>query len=194
MFKKFSQWFDDPPPSIAPENHICDAQGCNKEGIYRAPKSRYHLEKSMNEWYWLCLQHVRQYNQSWNYYVHMSEGEIVQERQKDLVWDRPSWTVSHSSSKTWFHETIKDPFGFFATGAISSPETVSEQGQALALLQLTMPFTLNELRTNYRMLVKKYHPDMNQQTLEAEEMIRKLNQAYAYLQKMITVPLTNTVE
>ncbi len=102
MFKKFTQWFDNPPPHVAPENHLCDYQGCTVQGIYRAPKSRDQLERGKNDWYWLCLPHIRLYNQSWNYYSHMTESEIVQERHSDITWDRPTWSFSSPSKQPLF--------------------------------------------------------------------------------------------
>ena len=45
-------------------NKICDASNCNHEGIYPAPKSRDQL----NEYYFFCLDHIRDFNKSWNYF------------------------------------------------------------------------------------------------------------------------------
>lgn len=183
MFKKFSQWFDNPPPQTAPKDHLCDFQGCTAVGLYRAPKSRDHLENATNEWYWLCLEHIRIYNQSWNYYSQMSEAQINYERQKDITWDRPTWSFTTKTDPFSFQDMFKDPFGFFTTSALPSPAPLTPEQQALALLELTRPFSLQELRTNYRRLVKKYHPDTNQNNPHAEEMMRKINQAYTCLKK-----------
>ena len=40
-------------------------------GEYRAPKGRERL----NEYFWFCLNHVREYNKAWDYYAGMSERE-----------------------------------------------------------------------------------------------------------------------
>lgn len=185
MFKKFTQWFDNPPQKNAPDNRLCDHPGgCSEAGLYRAPKSRDHLEKGVNDWYWLCLHHIRDYNNSWNYYKNMSEEQINTERTNDVTWDRPSWAFGDQNPIPKFN--FKDPFGFFEDGKsnnASPPPPVKEQ-EALALLELSIPFTKEQLQKNYRRLAKKYHPDANKDDAEAEEMIRRINQAYSSLQKI----------
>ena len=42
----------------------CAAKDCNAEGVYPAPKSR----DALRDYIWFCLDHVRAYNKSWNYY------------------------------------------------------------------------------------------------------------------------------
>ena len=43
---------------------LCAAIGCRYEGLYPAPKSRDELR----DYIWFCLDHIRAYNKSWNYY------------------------------------------------------------------------------------------------------------------------------
>ncbi|WP_156962141.1 J domain-containing protein [Candidatus Paracaedibacter symbiosus] len=186
MFRKFTQWFDNPPPKNAPDNHPCDYQNCVERGIYRAPKSRHQLDKGVNDWHWLCLGHVRDYNSSWNYYTNMSETEIVNERQSDITWDRPTWSLGDQPQNKIFQYKFEDPFGFFESQPKNNSvnNTINPNQDALDLLGLRIPFTREQLQKNYRQLVKKYHPDTNRDNPEAEEMIRRLNQAYSRLQKM----------
>ena len=42
----------------------CAAIGCRDEGLYPAPKSR----DALRDYIWFCLDHIRAYNKSWNYY------------------------------------------------------------------------------------------------------------------------------
>jgi DnaJ-domain-containing protein 1 len=187
MFRKFTQWFDNPPPKSAPENYPCDHQGCIEAGVYRAPKSRHQLNKGANDWYWLCLIHIRDYNNAWNYYSNMSESEVWEERHSDVTWDRPTWSVENNQKNQSFQYKFNDPFGFFGDTHTAAPTPSKNPDQeALDTLQLSIPFTRQELRVNYRKLVKQYHPDTNKDNPAAEEMIRKLNQAYSHLQKMIS--------
>ena len=46
----------------------CDRIDCNKEGEFRAPKSRILL----NEYYFFCLKHIKEYNKSWDFYKGLS--------------------------------------------------------------------------------------------------------------------------
>ncbi len=75
----------DPPP----QTRRCDIPGCNEAGEHRAPKSRDRL----NQYYWFCLEHVRQYNAAWDYYAGMSIDEIEAHRRADQTWRRPSWPL-----------------------------------------------------------------------------------------------------
>ncbi|MCK6450632.1 MAG: J domain-containing protein [Alphaproteobacteria bacterium] len=75
----------DPPP----QTRRCDIPGCNEAGEHRAPKARDRL----NQYYWFCLEHVRQYNAAWDYYAGMSIDEIEAHRRADQTWRRPSWPL-----------------------------------------------------------------------------------------------------
>lgn len=203
-FRKFSQWFDRPigKASNKPEGRSCAYPGCSDEGTYRAPKSRYHLESGVDDWYWFCLTHIRDYNARWNYYDHMSEEQIDQERRADITWQRPSWPLG-SSHNPWrqvagakrqasapFGPSFQDPFGLFSEGPPSqtayqspfAPESPEET--ALAALGLSYPFSQNDLRKKYRLLVKKHHPDANKGSRESEEAIKRINEAYKILKKV----------
>ena len=65
----------------------CDVSGCPHRGDYKAPKSRYELK----EYYWFCLDHVKEYNQNWDFFKGMSRAEIEYNMSKTVVWDRPTW-------------------------------------------------------------------------------------------------------
>ncbi|MEB3701565.1 DnaJ domain-containing protein [Candidatus Bealeia paramacronuclearis] len=54
------------------KTRLCDHGGCEQEGEYRAPKSPHNLR----EYYWFCLEHIRDYNKSWDYYKDMPPEEI----------------------------------------------------------------------------------------------------------------------
>jgi len=188
----------------APSNRkerTCGYAGCVDEGTYRAPKSRYHLEAGINDWYWFCLAHIRDYNARWNYYNNMSEAEIELERRADATWQRPSWPLGtgfESSQKIGYKSKaqvnysdrfFEDPFNLFAY-SFSSPFSQefppsSPQAKALKLLQLSFPFSKLELQKRYRELVKKYHPDINGSSLEAENAIKHINEAYHMLKEWI---------
>ncbi len=82
----------DPDPE-AP-GQPCDAPGCLNHGEYRAPKSRTNLRA----FYWFCLEHVREYNASWDFYKGMSPGEIEQQVRADTHWQRPTWPLRRWAS------------------------------------------------------------------------------------------------
>ena len=51
---------------------ICDSPKCKEKGEYRAPKSRVML----NEYFYFCLDHIKEYNKSWDFYKGMSVEQI----------------------------------------------------------------------------------------------------------------------
>ena len=50
----------------------CQWKGCNHPGTHRAPKGR----GRDGEYFVFCLDHVRQYNASYNYFDGMSNAEV----------------------------------------------------------------------------------------------------------------------
>jgi curved DNA-binding protein CbpA len=61
-----------------------------------------------------------------------------------------------------------------------------EQRKAFALMDLKPDVTLAELKTRYKILVKKHHPDVNHGNKDAEERFKIISQAYTLLKNTIT--------
>ncbi len=170
----------------------CDQPGCTEPGEHRAPKSRDRL----NEYYWFCLEHVRAYNRSWNYYAGMNEQEIEREIRLDTVWRRPSWPLNGGTVQSRWYRFAKgrigDTFGPFAgEGGREEPPRApqpppdSPEGRALRVMGLEVPLTLTRLKARYKELVKQHHPDMNGGDRVAEERLKDINDAYATLRKIV---------
>ena len=51
----------------------CDWHGCKEKGTHRAPKGRDHE----NEYWRFCLAHVREYNQSYNFFKGMNDAAVM---------------------------------------------------------------------------------------------------------------------
>jgi len=157
----------------------CDHPGCAELGGYRAPRSRVNLE----EYYWFCLDHVRTYNATWNYYQGMSEAEIEAEIRNDTTWQRPSWPLGNKRGE----RSMRDPFGFFDEGGEAKPDEKSRkrpataEEQALVVFAIEPPFTVVALKARYKELVKLHHPDIHGGDKAAEERLKSINQAYATL-------------
>ena len=91
---------------------LCDQPGCTEEGLYRAPKSRDRL----TDYYVFCLDHVRDYNSTWDYYRGMSQDQIEAHIRYDTVWQRPTWPLGNFGSHRGGDplDAIRDGYGFFA--------------------------------------------------------------------------------
>jgi hypothetical protein len=172
----------------------CDHPACSEVGLYPAPKGRDRLR----EFYWFCLEHVRTYNSTWNYYAGMAEPEIETHIRHDTVWQRPTWPLGRWGSRHRRGFTLHDGFGpIFGdgepeagartrreNGSSARPEErarLAEHERALAVLELKWPVTLNEIKVRYKVLVKKLHPDANGGDKAAEEHLKVVNQAYSTL-------------
>jgi DnaJ-domain-containing protein 1 len=157
----------------------CDFPGCPEEGQYPAPKSRTRL----NERYYFCLDHVREYNKKWNYFDGFSEDEMYKQMQKDIVGDRPTWPSSISVKlEARLHDFIRK---FTKENRASphkkAPTSLSKEAQALQVLGLPPQTDTKTIKTRYRELVKKYHPDKNPDNPKAAERFKIIAEAYMIL-------------
>jgi len=175
-------------PDVMADARICDWPDCQGVGAYRAPRSR----KDLNDFHWFCMDHVRRYNKSWNYYEGMSDKQVEADLRYDTTWNRPSWPFASMERPLNYKGPgpEMDDFGG-AFGQTGEPEgdpgpgrrfePDSPQSQAMAVLDLTPPVTLEIIKRRYKELVKRYHPDANGGDKAAEEKFKQISQAYATL-------------
>lgn len=170
----------------------CDVPGCAHPGDYKAPKSRYDLR----DYYWFCLDHVRVYNQNWDFFKGMTPGEIEYHMHRTATWDRPTWRMTQAGmneerarEKIHAHFTAGDGvYGDFTmngdTGKAEAHIDVNTiphpSTEALLVLDLQPPVTWDEVKTRYKTLAKQFHPDTNKAP-GAEERLKKINFAYTIL-------------
>ena len=170
----------------APQNEgcerECDCVGCHERGEYRAPKDR-----KLKEYYWFCLKHVQEYNAKWNYYDGTSPDEEAENEQKRTRRFRFSSGVKYN-----FGFDAKGDFRFFDDynpdfSAADSRFSTAEDIQSLKVMELQAEgLTLDVLKKQYKKLVKKYHPDVNQNDKSAEEKFKLISVAYKHLSRKLT--------
>lgn len=155
----------------------CAWPGCERSGDYPAPRSREELRNFI----WFCLEHVREYNRRWDYFAGMSAAEIDAHRAADYTWHRPTWRLGAGFTAAAFR--FRDLHGLFggADGGPRPSRPRSRGEEMMAVLGLEPGFTLTELKQRYKMLVKKYHPDLNGGDKASEERLKSINEAYTYL-------------
>jgi hypothetical protein len=170
---------------------VCEHPGCAAAAEFRAPKSRSQL----HQYRWFCLEHVREYNAKWDFYAGMNETEIEAQIRADQTWRRPTWRVgarSDGRAQDPF-EVLLDPYDILADSEVrrargrhvpAQPNnlTPAEQ-QALSILDLTWPQTLDAVKVRYKQLAKKHHPDANGGDKDAEERLKLINRAYTTLRQ-----------
>lgn len=157
----------------------CDFPGCGEAGLYPAPKSRQRL----NDRYHFCLDHVREYNKKWNYFEGFSEDEMYNQMRKDMVGDRPTWPSSIPLKlEARLHEFIRkftkdNP----NTNMPPVKAAVTKEAQALETMGLGPQSDTKSIKSRYRELVKKYHPDTNPDNPKAVERFKIISEAYMIL-------------
>ncbi|MGE0226167.1 MAG: J domain-containing protein [Acetobacteraceae bacterium] len=171
------------PDPAAPPGRPCDMPDCPASGEYRAPKSR----KTLNEYWWFCLPHVREYNSSWDYYKGMTPAQMEAELRADTAWQRPSWPLGRLGANAWDDEVMRDPLRILAESRLNQArkrqpdKAPAELREPLATLGLTWPTTLDAVKSRYKELAKRHHPDANGGSRDAEERLKTINLAYATL-------------
>ena len=171
-----------PRTDSAAPTRCCEHPGCPEGADYRAP----HSPGELDQFRWFCLEHVRAYNASWNYYAGMNEREIEREIRHDAVWQRPTWPLG-ARVGSLYGARIKG-FGLFDLDEETGGKTeekrrrpLSPQEEALLVFELQPPFTQAGLKARYKQLVKLHHPDSHGGDKEAEERLKIINRAYATL-------------
>ncbi len=173
---------------------LCDHPGCAAPASHRAPQARTRL----NDFYWFCLDHIREYNRNWNYCTGMTDTQVESEIRNDTVWRRPSWPLGTQGGGFSTNVRFRDDLGVFEAAASMKsgeewknrperPKQDARIGCALRIMNFDGPVTLTELKSRYKELVKRLHPDANGGDRAAEEKLKDINQAYATLKKFLVV-------
>jgi hypothetical protein len=173
------------PRAYAPDpnapGHGCDMPGCAEAGEYRAPKSR----TALNDYHWFCLEHVRAYNAGWDFYRGMSPAEVEAQLRADTSWQRPTWPIGRGGYTAWDEDVLHDPLHVLNAGRANGTrrkdpqQPPSELREPLATLGLSWPVTLDVVKSRYKELAKRHHPDANGGSRDAEERLKTINLAYA---------------
>jgi DnaJ domain len=180
---------------------MCEWPECKNKGSHRAPKGR---ENSREYWHF-CLDHVREYNQSYNFFSGMN-AEAVARYQKDaLTGHRPTWKMGANGSPGKGKgppdfEEAADPFSMFSElngrgrwrpgpeAAANKSETrkvFNAERKALQVMGLGPDATLEDVKMKYKALVKQHHPDANGGDRSTEDRLIEIIKAYNYLKTVV---------
>ncbi len=178
---------------------ICDHPDCIELADYKAPKSRHSRDN-----YWFCLEHVKIYNREWDYYQGMSSAEIDADRNLDMTWRRETFPLGGGAKKlNPFNLVYEDPLGIISEFSplktkqsapkISTDYIVFAQGsqeeEALRVLELQSPTSVDEIKNKYKQCAKVLHPDLTSQAMTDKEKqanerkLMKINSAYHVLKE-----------
>ncbi len=185
------------PERAAP---TCQWDGCEENAVHRAPVGR----NAEGQYFMFCFEHVKEYNKGYNYFSGLSDGEIARYQKEAITGHRPTWTIgvnkaskngptqgSARSGTAGANQRIRDPFGLFGEGKGSrgprlEPRTrklKTLEAKAFDTLGLAANATAQDVKTAYKALVKKHHPDANGGDRGSEERFRAVIQAYQLLKQ-----------
>jgi hypothetical protein len=71
----------------------CQRKGCDQPATHRAPKGR----GRDGEYFAFCVDHVREYNATYNYFDGMSDREVADFQKDALTGHRPTWKMAANS-------------------------------------------------------------------------------------------------
>jgi DnaJ domain len=194
-----SKYFDcvrvkpDHEQEVRREAPTCQWKGCASAGQHRAPRGR----GREGEYYLLCLEHIRQFNASYNYFAGMSNADIEAYQKDSVTGHRPTWKAGANS---WAHGTrngmgdmhgygrrFSDPHGFFSWRSANPGEARRSlkplELKSLESLDLTAAAGRDEIKARFKQLVKRHHPDANGGDKRSEDKLREIIQAYNYLKQ-----------
>ena len=164
----------------------CDVDGCTKVGVYKAPKSR----EELHDYRWFCLDHIREHNEKWDYFAGLERDEIEEFMKDSVTGHRPTWERESRMSNRY--SKLQDALYEFLTmgkkAGPAQPPVKSKIRKALALLEMNYPYAEQELKTQYRSMVKKYHPDVNKGDKKSEEIFKQITVAYNILVEHLKNP------
>jgi curved DNA-binding protein CbpA len=169
---------------------MCDHPGCSEPGAFKAPMGRLREGQYFN----FCLDHVREYNSSYNYFNGMSDHDVARYQKDAVIGHRPTWSMGVNRAGTSFSDEepspshFNDPLGIFrARQHQTAQETPKKPRYGLAVMKALSTLGLDEtadadvVKTRYKELVKRLHPDANGGDRSYEDKLREIIQAYNYL-------------
>ena len=181
----------------APVEHVCDWEGCEAAGDYRAPKGH----RSEGQYHHFCLEHVRHYNTAFNFFAGMDKDELEEalhappkaESRSSFATGNPNMRGAKAAREALRPgDRFGDPFGVFARyrhrqsqkPAAERVKPLHEQDRrALETLGLIGQTKSDDIKRAYKTLVKIHHPDANGGDKASEERLRTIIAAYSHLKK-----------
>lgn len=174
-----------------PRAPACAWEGCEEDGIYKAPLGRDFEGQYLN----FCVDHVRQYNKSYNYFSGLNDDAIQKYLKDAMTGHRPTWAMGRNGSSQSTARSgragagrPKDPFGLFGEDGAPRPESRRPkvrplEKKAFENLDLEPGSSGETIRRRYKDLVKQLHPDANGGDRSQEDRLREVIQAYKLLKQ-----------
>lgn len=182
---------------VESDNRACAVDGCTEQGEFRAPPiygAKHGYAKNMDgpgEYRWLCLDHVRAFNQGYDYFTGMNPEQIFEAQHPVRGWDsdRRIYNAGPTVPPAWSDFTDPlDAIGARFTVRGNRPQNVGPRvstadQKALKTLGLGEDAVRADIRRSYSELVRKYHPDRNGGDRSHEKQLANVIAAYTQLKE-----------
>ncbi|SLN47138.1 chaperone protein DnaJ [Roseivivax jejudonensis] len=162
---------------------ICDHEGCNEPGKFRAPKA----PDVLDDFWWFCKDHVREYNLKWDFFHGKTEAEMNAQSSSDKVWDRQTKDWRDPEARAWARLGIEDPHQVLGDNATRNPGKKNggtgrrlppTERRAIEILDVGENSSKADVRKAYKALIKVLHPDMNGGDRSQEEQLQEVMWAW----------------
>lgn len=185
----------------------CEASGCAHPGLYRAPKGR----KQEGQYWRFCIDHVRAYNASYNYFDGMNDAAVEAYQKDAMIGHRPTWSMGVNpaaggegkgekggakgtkpeAERDWAYA---DPLGILRANGLGGganrrqaapepqrPRHSAAVRKALDVMGLDENADTAAIKAQYKTLVKRFHPDANGGDRSFEDRLRDIIRAHDVL-------------
>ncbi len=143
------------------------------------------------EYFCFCLDHVREYNATYNYFNGMSDEAVLRYQKDALTGHRPTWKMGADRQDPG-DGGMGDPFHMKGTNRAHRPSARTPRHgvvarKALHVLGLDDEAGTAEIKARYKDLVKRLHPDANSGDRSNEDRLREIINAYNVLRSFRAV-------
>ncbi|MEK6636744.1 MAG: J domain-containing protein [Pseudomonadota bacterium] len=175
---------------------LCAHAGCHEPGEFRAP-DLYGAASGFDgpgSYRWLCFNHVREFNSSYNFFKGMSREEIEESQTPFAGWATETRAFTNGgvdSPPKWrdFHDPLDAISARFRARQDARMPKERADGRrlsegdrkALDVLKLDIDADRRTLRQRYTALVRQYHPDHNGGDRAHEKALQSVVEAYQRL-------------
>ena len=135
-----------------------------------------------------CEGHVKEYNNSWNFFKNMTSVDIARYNNEAASGHRPSWPFGLPGRNGFRFQHIHDPFNLYkGVENATDPSLPKEVRGAMSNLDLQPPLDQVSLKTRYKALAKKCHPDLHPKCKKAEERFKHITADYDTLKSYLNI-------
>ena len=106
-----------------------------------------------------------------------------------MTWHRPSWPIGINNTNFIINDNIHNFFNndkFTSNNELKKNKKELEMADFYEILGLELDSSLPEIKRRYKTLVKKLHPDRNQNDKNSSDKLISINEAYENLIKNLT--------